>query len=178
MMPTKLRLFGAGLLAATGVAALAGVPSSAQPGPPPIAVEVLTPRATFTDDVRIQISNKLDGRATRVMNLDDPSRVVTARITAQPGARFPWHTHPGPVLVTVAQGELTYVQATDCVQREYPAGTIFVDPGQGNVHTAFNSGDGVTVLYATFYDVPATGPLTIPAEGPADCDVAVGAHAH
>ncbi len=30
------------------------------------------------------------------------------------------------------------------------------------------AGDGPTVLHATFFD--AEGPLTIPAEGPADCN--------
>jgi hypothetical protein len=36
----------------------------------------------------------------------------------------------------------------------------------------------VTVAYATFFNAPADGPLTIPAEAPADCAVAVGAHTH
>jgi hypothetical protein len=49
-------------------------------------------------------------------------------------------------------------------------GTAFVDPGHGNVHTAFNPTDDVTVLIATFFEVPETGPLTI-TEGvvPGDC---------
>lgn len=177
-MSTKSRTLTAGIAVTAGLAALAAAPLGAQEAPPPIAVEVLTQRATFSDDVSMQIRNKLDGQATMVMNLADPSRVVIARITVQPGAMFPWHTHAGPVTVNVAAGELTYVQATDCLPREYPAGTIFVDPGQGNVHTAFNSSDGVTVVYATFYNVPAEGQLTIPVDGPADCDVAVGSHAH
>jgi hypothetical protein len=47
---------------------------------------------------------------------------------------------PPPIevrLLTVAEGELIYVNATDCVQRPYRAGTSFVDPGRPNVHTAF-----------------------------------------
>jgi hypothetical protein len=36
-----------------------------------------------------------------------------------------------------------------------------VDPGRPNVHTAFNSFDGVTVVVATFLEVSADGPLTI-----------------
>jgi hypothetical protein len=36
----------------------------------------------------------------------------------------------GPVVVNVVSGELTYVAADDCVEREYPAGTAFVDPGR------------------------------------------------
>jgi quercetin dioxygenase-like cupin family protein len=81
----------------------------------------------------------------------------------QPGAQFPWHSHAGPVVVTVVSGELTYVAADDCRERKYPAGTAFVDPGQGHVHTAFNGTEGVTVFVATFYGAPAEGPLIIPA---------------
>jgi quercetin dioxygenase-like cupin family protein len=142
--------------------------AQAQPVPPPIAIEELTPRAVFTDDVALQVRNKLDGHGTDVINVSDPSRIVTAKITVQPGAQFPWHTHDGPVFVTIAEGELTYLSSDDCVERLYPAGTAFVDPGHGHVHTAFNTGDTVTVFYATFFEVPASGPLTIPAT-PGDC---------
>jgi quercetin dioxygenase-like cupin family protein len=156
---------------ALGVAAVAVGTAQADTPPPPIAVEVLTQRAVFTDDVALQIRNKLDGHATQVSNSHDPSRTVVARITVQPGAQFPWHTHPGPVIVNIAQGELTYVMAHDCADRPYPAGTAFVDPGRGMVHTAVNRTSEVTVLLATFFEVPETGPLTIPVEGPADCTV-------
>jgi quercetin dioxygenase-like cupin family protein len=85
---------------------------------------------------------RLDGAAgTDVLNLGDPSSVAVARLVVEPGAMFPWHTHPGPVLVSVVSGDLVHVNADDCVERPYPAGTAFVDPGRGNVHTAFNDGD-------------------------------------
>jgi quercetin dioxygenase-like cupin family protein len=160
------------------VGAFATLPSLAQEGPPPISVELLTGRAEFTDDVAAQLRIRLDGRAANVLNLKDPSRTAVARITVQPGAQFPWHTHPGPVIVNVAQGHLVYVNADDCVQRDYPAGTAFVDPGRGNVHTAFNPTDGVTILLATFFEVPQAGPLTITegVEAPADCHIEVGTH--
>lgn len=169
---------------AIGVALVGGTfaPSSAdETAPPrPIEVELLTPRSSFTDDVHIKVRLKLDGRSTDVVDVPDPSTTVVAKITVPPGARFPWHTHRGPVLVNVATGTLTYVGANDCVERAYVAGTAFVDPGKGNVHTAFNATGGDTVLYATFLEAPATGPLTI-TEGvnePTDCDVQVGTHAH
>ncbi|MPZ73842.1 MAG: cupin domain-containing protein [Nitriliruptorales bacterium] len=160
------------------VVAGAVLPSLAQEDPLPIAVELLTGRAEFTDDVAAQFKVKLGDGATNTLNLKDPSLTAVARITVQPGARFPWHTHPGPVIVNVAQGELVYVNANDCVHRAYPTETVFVDPGRGNVHTAYNRTDGVTVVFATFFEVPATGPLTITAgvEEPADCQVEVGAH--
>lgn len=165
------------------LAGAAFAPSGAEevtPAPAAIAVELLTPRSSFTDDVRLKVRLKLDGRRADVVNLKDPSSTVVARITVQPGARFPWHTHRGPVLVNVAEGSLTYVNADDCVERHYDTGTAFVDLGRGNVHTAFNPSDEVTVLYATFLEAPASGPLTITegATEPADCDVRVGTHAH
>jgi quercetin dioxygenase-like cupin family protein len=169
----KLMITLSVVLAAVGVSTAIVLPSAAQAPPPPIAVELLTPRSTFTDDVDLRVRYKLEGtqRPSRnVLHLEDPSRTVVARITVQPGAQFPWHTHPGPVIVNVAEGELVYVQAGDCVERSYPMGTAFVDPGRGNVHTAFNPTDGETMLIATFFEVPETGPLTI-TEGvvPGDC---------
>jgi len=147
------------------------LPSAAQQSPAPIATEFLTGRAVFTDNVDLKIKNKLDGKATQVVNVKDPSRTVVARLTLQPGAQFPWHTHPGPVIVNVVEGELVYVGSEDCVERDYPAGTAFIDAGHGHVHTAFNPTDDETVLVATFFEAPAQGPLLLPAQAPGDCDI-------
>jgi quercetin dioxygenase-like cupin family protein len=135
------------------------MPSLAQPLP--IAVELLTPRSVVTDPVSGQFKVKLDGKSTEVINMKDLSRTVVAKITIQPGAKFPWHTHAGPVVVNVAQGELVYVTAEDCTERPYQTGDAFVDPGHGHVHSAFNPTSGETILYATFFQVAATGPLTL-----------------
>jgi quercetin dioxygenase-like cupin family protein len=147
------------------------LPSAAQQPPPPIATELLTGRAAFTDDVDLKLKIKLDGNATRVVNAKDPSRTLVARFTVQPGAQFPWHSHAGPVIVNVTSGELVYVDADDCKERAYPAGTAFVDAGHGHTHTAFNVTDEETVIVATFYEAPEQGPLLIPAEAPADCNI-------
>jgi hypothetical protein len=172
---SRARSMTSGIAAATvvalGLVAVSFTPSRAQVPPPPILVEPLTPRSLFIDDVRGQFRVKLEGHGTNVVNMHDPSRSVVARITVQPGAQFPWHTHPGPVIVNIAQGELIYVEG-DCIERPYPAGTAFVDPGHGHVHTAFNRTGGVpVVLYATFFEVPDQGPLTITEgiEPPANC---------
>jgi quercetin dioxygenase-like cupin family protein len=142
---------------------LSALPSSAQAPPAPITVELLTGRAVFTDNVDLKVKLKRDGE-TAVVKDKNPSRTVTARITVQPGAQFPWHTHSGPVVVNVVSGALTYVGAEDCTERVYPAGTAFFDLGHGHVHTAFNATSEPTVFVATFFSVPAEGPLLIPAE--------------
>ncbi len=155
---------GAALIAVlTLVLALNVLPSAAQTSPPPIATEFLTGRAVFTDDVDTKFKIKTDGTKTVVVRDKDPSRTVTARFTVQPGAQFPWHSHRGPVVVNVVQGELTYLPSHDCVERKYAAGTAFVDPRHGHVHTARNATGGVKVFLATFFSAPAEGALLIPA---------------
>lgn len=161
---------------ATATAALVSViafgtyvmPATAQAPPPPIAAEALTPRSVFVDDIGLQFKIKLDGEATTVVDVKDPSWTVVVRYTVQPGAQFPWHSHAGPVVVNIASGALTYVAADDCVQRTYAAGQAFVDAGKGHVHTAFNPTNAPTVLVATFFGAPAEGPLLIPA-APGSC---------
>jgi hypothetical protein len=153
--------------------------------PPPIAVEMLTDRHEFTDDIAVQVRVRPDGRPPEVVNIKDASNIAVLRFTVQPGVRFPWHSHPGLVMVTVTQGELVFVYADDCIQRPYPEGTAFVDPGFGTVHYAFNPTGGETVIVATFLGVPATGLLTLPVDAAeataldAKCSVAAAlAHAH
>lgn len=155
---------GTTLIVAVLVLVLGVLPSAAQDPPPPIASEFLTARAVFTDNVDLKVKIKEQGAGTLVVNDDDPSRTVVGRFTVQPGARFPWHSHRGPVVVNVVQGELTYLPSEDCVERRYAAGTAFVDPGHGYAHTAFNATNGVTVFVATFFSAPAQGPLLIPAQ--------------
>jgi len=116
-------------------------------------------------------SAQREGRPTRVINSLDPSQMVMARITVQSGTQFHWHNHPGPVLVNVTQGELTYVQASDCVPRCYSAGTAFIDPGRGNVHNANGATDGETILMEALFEVPSSGPDTIAVVPPDDCDL-------
>jgi quercetin dioxygenase-like cupin family protein len=152
----------------------------------PIVAEPLTLRHTFTDDVAVQVRLKPDGRPAEVINLKDASNTAVVRFTVQPGVRFPWHSHPGLVMVSVTHGELIFVYADDCVERRYPAGTAFVDPGFGNLHYAFNRTAGETVIVATFLGVPpAPAPLTNPADPEtaaaldAKCQVAAAmAHTH
>jgi quercetin dioxygenase-like cupin family protein len=161
------RAIFAGLAAALIVGANV-LPAFAEEPPPPILAEALTGRAVFTDNIGLQIRIKPDGSNTTVVNTNDPSHTAVVRYTVQPGAQFPWHSHLGPVIVNVVSGALTYVGAEDCAEQTYTEGQAFVDAGHGHVHSAFNPTGSPTILMATFFETPASGPLLIPAE-PADC---------
>jgi quercetin dioxygenase-like cupin family protein len=170
-MLTRLRKCAVALAIAPIWVFAYGGTAQAEPTPAPVAIEVLTPRAAFTDEASMQLRLK-DGHGTNVIKASDPSNTVTTKVTVQPGAQIPWHTHSGPVFVTIAQGELTYVSSEGCTSRRYPAGTAFIDPGHGHVHSAVNSVDIETVFFAMFLEAPTgTAPLSIPADPPAGCTI-------
>jgi quercetin dioxygenase-like cupin family protein len=148
-----------------GAIGIGMLPLAAQEPPLPIATEFLSPRSVFPDDIDMKVKITI-GEDTEVVKVVDPSRTVTARFTIQPGAQFPWHSHAGPVVVNVIQGTLVFVES-DCAERAYPTGTAFVDSGHGHVHSAYNPTGGETVIVATFFESPASGPLLIPADTPA-----------
>jgi quercetin dioxygenase-like cupin family protein len=155
-------------IAASLIIGVQVLPALAEEPPPPILGEPLTGRAAFVDDIGLKIKIGHDGSDTTVVNTSDPSHTVVVRYTVQPGAQFPWHTHAGPVVVNVVSGALTYIAAEDCAQHTYTAGQAFVDAGHGHAHSAVNPTGSPTVLIATFFEAPASGPLLIPVE-PADC---------
>jgi quercetin dioxygenase-like cupin family protein len=51
------------------------------------------------------------------------------------GGSTGWHTHPGPVFITVVQGSLTVYEAEDptCTPRVLHAGQGYVDTGHGHL---------------------------------------------
>ena len=125
--------------------------------------EVLAPHAPFLDDVTVTFhltfADEHDGDPI-VVELDDASTTAVLEVRWEPGGTVGWHTHPGPVIVNIVDGELELVWERDCVPRTYAAGETFFDPS-GEIHTATNPSDTEeTVAYATFLGVPDGAPLT------------------
>lgn len=138
------------VLALTGSGEVAGAEQT-RPGRGETATAPVAPTSPLTDDVAAQIRS----------GLDQQQRQVEVRIP--PGAVYPWRTHPGPVLIRVAEGELVHRSAEYCVDREYRAGETLLDPGGGTVHTVYNPGTRHTRVVATVLGAPGDGPLTVPA---------------
>lgn len=139
--------------------------------PEDFSVEVLAPHANFPDDVTAEFGVTYTGGELDPITsaLDDASTVVVAKVTWRPGGTSGWHTHPGPVIVTIVEGELELINERDCIARSYTASEAFIDPGQGNIHIANNPSETeCAVAYATFLGVPDGAPATEWVE-PVDC---------
>ena len=96
--------------------------------------------------------------------------VFTQKIDIAPGGHTGWHSHPGPVLVTIAAGAMTLYQGDDptCSPRTIGVGETFIDPGGGNVHIARNEGTETLTLYATYLLPPSAGART-DVDNPGNC---------
>ena len=123
-------------------------------------------RGQFADDVRALLMVRLEGdHPMRVIHVNDASDAITAKLTVPPGASVDWHTHPGPGIAVVAQGEITLTFGPDCESRAYPAGSALIHGAESHADLAENLGDTDLVIYVTFFGVPP-GPPTVPADAP------------
>jgi quercetin dioxygenase-like cupin family protein len=100
---------------------------------------------------------------------DDNTDIVVANVVVAPGGHSGWHYHPGPVLVVVKTGTITFYMRDGrrCSRRVHPAGTTFIEEG-GMVGIARNEGAVDATVVATFF-VPAGSPTRIDAAEPGNC---------
>jgi quercetin dioxygenase-like cupin family protein len=91
--------------------------------------------------------------------------VSIEKVTISPGGHTGWHTHPGPILAIVTEGQIKHTRFTEkegCVERVSGLGEAeqaFIEtPNQ--VHMARNEGDVDAVLYITRFNIPVGGEIT------------------
>ena len=99
----------------------------------------------------------------------DNTDIAVANVVVTPGGHSGWHFHPGPVLVVVKTGTITFYMGDDptCSPHVHPAGTTFIENG-GMVGIARNEGTVEATVTATFF-VPTGSPLRIDAPAPGNC---------
>jgi hypothetical protein len=114
------------------------------------------------------VQSKADGYDAELKSHDNTD-VAVANIVVTPGGHSGWHYHPGPVLVVVKTGTITFYMGDDpsCSPQAHPAGTTFIEKG-GMVGIARNEGAVEATVVATFF-VPAGSPLRIDADRPGNC---------
>lgn len=126
--------------------------------------------AGFADATDIKL--KVEALSQDVIHAANAQETVIQAIVIGPGGHTGWHSHPGPVVVLVKAGALTFYDGEDvgCTPRTYQAGQAFIDRGQGHVHIARNlSTTDNLELWAVYFDVPQGGPFRLDALDPGNC---------
>jgi quercetin dioxygenase-like cupin family protein len=115
------------------VLALAAFVAATKASPPSGVTATVLSRGTFPSfNVR---SDPLGPIADFRAHSTDPIDIVVRRHDYAPGASTGWHQHPGPIFITVTQGQLTYYEYNDpsCTPHVITAGHGFVDTGDGHI---------------------------------------------
>ena len=137
-------------------AAIALAAGAARATPGSGAVATVVARAAFVDPVDLKLSIQ-DGHLGRnIIHIRNAADTVMQQIVFDPGAISGWHSHPGPALILIRSGQLTFYSEDDraCTGRTFSAGQAFIEP-PGLVHFARNPSltESATVG-VTYFDVP------------------------
>lgn len=126
-------------------------------------------RASFADPTDVKF--KVKGQSQEVTNVNNAQETVIQQVVIAPGGSTGWHSHPGPAVVLIKSGQMSFYDSEDptCTARTYSAGQAFVDSGQGHVHIARNEGSVNLDLWVTYFDVPPGGAFRIDAPNPGNC---------
>lgn len=164
MRAVRMLVPAAALCCAVGVATVA----RATPGSGVLSGRTLA-EGVFPDGLDVKV--KVRGHhGTQVSSLKGDGRAVVQEIVLAPGGHTGWHSHPGPVVVVVRQGELTLYDGADCTAGQtYAAGEAFIDPGQGHLHIARNHGIGNVELVVTYLAPPGVGVPRLDRPAPPGC---------
>ena len=117
--------------------------------------------------------NKVDGiRVSSIARAVDDGRadVFIQHARLAPNEATIWHTHPGPVLVEVVRGSVTYEDALhgECRHLTYNAGEGFFDRGFGHVHRAVAGPQGAD-FYPVYLLPPGSETHILPGTAPEEC---------
>jgi len=153
-------VFVGGLFVITG-AALATTPIGVLP-PPFTEVKA---RGTLAEELNVHSDAGIK------LKTKDAIDVVTQSISIAPGGTTGWHSHPGPVFVTIKSGEMTiYYAGEGCRGTKYGPGQTFLDRGDEFIHTARNEGPVQLDFWATYLVPGAAGsPFRIDAPAQDNC---------
>ncbi len=134
-------------------------------------VSTIITRASFTNltSFTLRVGK---GREQQVINVRAAQETAIGQLVWSPGGHTGWHTHPGPAVVLVKSGQLSFYDGEDptCTARIYSAGQSFIDSGQGHVHLVRNESQTENAeVWTTYFDVPPGGATRIDAPNPGNC---------
>ncbi len=158
-------------LGALTLAAIVPLFPTAAVATPPEGIVSSTVFATagFVDTTNLKF--KIAGQTQEVVAVRNAADTIVHQVIIAPGGFTGWHSHPGPAVVLIKSGTLSFYDSEDptCTVRIYSAGEAFIDRGQGHVHIGRNEGSVDLELWTTFFDVPEDGIFRIDAADPGNC---------
>jgi hypothetical protein len=128
----KRRMNFPAVAAAMVLLALAALVAVALASPPVGVTPTLLARGTYDSfKVRSAPQSPIDFKAKAKSPID----IVVRRHDYAAGSSTGWHTHPGPVFVTVLEGQVTFYEYNDptCTPHVVSAGQGYVDSGRGHI---------------------------------------------
>lgn len=141
------------VLAATVFATLSAFVAITMASPPSGVTPTLLARGTF-DAFKVKSKGAVDFKAKAKRPLD----IVVRKHDYAPGSTTGWHSHPGPVFITVTQGQVTFYEYDDpnCTPHVVTAGHGYVDSGRGHIgrNETTQPAQDVSVIMA-----PVAGPF-------------------
>jgi hypothetical protein len=96
----------AAIVAATSTVAVAAVLTPAQ-----LVSGVIYARASFADQTDIKF--KIKGQGQEVINVNNAGDTVMQKIVILPGGNTGWHSHPGPAVVLISSGQMSFYDGKD-----------------------------------------------------------------
>jgi len=126
---TTLRALVATVAALVAVVALGAV---ALASPPSGVTPTVLARGTFD---AFKVRSYPQGADDFKAESKGPTDLVVRQHVYAPGSSTGWHTHPGPVFITVVEGRVTFYERDDptCTPIVVTAGHGYVDNGQGHI---------------------------------------------
>lgn len=123
-------------------------------------------RAAFE---QFHVKRKSDDGWELQINAKDALDVAVQSITFAPGAQSGWHSHPGPVLIQVVSGTMTFYMSDDptCTPIVRTAGQGYLDAGD-HAHIARNESAMPATNIVTYF-APRGAALRIDEPAPGNC---------
>jgi Cupin domain len=159
---TKRVLIAAGCAVALSTGLAWSTPSSG-------STSVLLGRATFDEGFKVKRRSVTGDRWRVEVKATPDLDVAVQSIDFQPGAQSGWHSHPGPVFISVVSGTMTFYEGDDpdCEPVVRTAGQGFLDVGD-HPHIARNE-SGMPARNIVTYFAPPGAALRVDELNPGNC---------
>ena len=137
-------------------------------------VSKLLGRATYgggaSDDGTLKVKRTDGGDWHMEIKAKPGFDLAVQSITFEVNGQSGWHRHPGPVLITVVKGEMTFYESGDptCTPIRRRAGESYLDTGD-EAHIARNESGAPAENIVAYFVPPGARDLKFDADRPGNC---------